>query len=204
MRASDADREGVAQRLHDALSEGRITMQELEQRLDTVYAAKTLGELDPVIADLPNGPDTIGATGQQHPAAGQPDPRIGGTPGSPFSVAVMSGASRKGGWVLPPQHTSVAMMGGVEIDLREARFARKRSTITAVALMGGIDITVPDDVVLEVSGIGFMGGFESHDRGPVGTPPANAPIVKVTGFAMMGGVNVVRKARTSPGHDVER
>lgn len=195
MRASDTDREHVAQRLHNALSEGRITVDELEQRLDTVYAAKTRGELEPVTADLPAEP---GAGTQAQPAlrhGAQPDSRIGGHPGSAVSFALMSGASRKGNWVLPPQHNSFALMGGVEIDLRQARFAERHSTITAVALMGGIDITVPDDVVVEVSGIGLMGAFESEDRGDVGTPPANAPTVKVTGLALMGGVNVVRKPR---------
>lgn len=195
MRASDADRERVAQILHNALSEGRITVHELEQRLDTVYRAKTLGELQPVTADLPAEPAGQATT---HPAprtAGQPDQRIGGHPGSQASIAVMSGASRKGNWVLPPQHNSFALMGGVEIDLRSARFAEKHSTITAVTLMGGIDITVPDDIIVEVSGIGLMGAFESQDKGPVGTPPANAPVVKITGLALMGGVTVVRKPR---------
>lgn len=198
MRASDDDRERVAQFLHNALGEGRITVGELEERLATVYAAKTLGELEPVTADIPT--DTA-ATTQARPtprSGAQPDARIGGQPGSTTSIALLSGASRKGNWVLPPQHNSFALMGGVEIDLREARFAEQRSTITAVALMGSVDITVPDDVIVEVSGIGLMGSFESHDRGPVGTPPAHAPVVKITGLALMGGVDVVRKPRKNP------
>lgn len=195
MRASDTDRERVAQQLHNALSEGRITVDELEQRLDTVYAAKTLGELEPVTTDLPAEPYP---SSQAQPAprrAGQPDSRIGGHPGSTVSVAVLSGASRKGNWVLPPQHNSFALMGGVEIDLRNARFAEQHSTITAVAVMGGIDITVPDDITVDVSGIGLMGGFESQDRGDVDAAPDSAPAVKVTGLALMGGVTVVRKPR---------
>lgn len=198
MRASDTDRERAAQVLHTALSEGRITVHELEERLDTVYAAKTLGELKPVTADLPT--DTAPSAQTQSPPhrSAAPDHRIGGHPGSPVSIAVMSGASRKGNWVLPPQHNSFALMGGVEIDLRTARFAEKYSTITAVTLMGGIDITVPDDVIVEVSGIGLMGAFESQDKGPVGNPPVNAPVLKVTGLALMGGVNVVRKPSKRP------
>jgi len=198
MRASDDDRERVAQQLHTALSEGRITVAELEQRLDTVYAAKTLGELEPVTTDIPTG-TTTGPTAPPAPKqSGRPDNRVGGQPGSTASVAVLSGASRKGNWVLPPQHNSFALLGGVEIDLRRARFAEQHSTITAVALFGGIDITVPDDVVVDVSGIGLMGGFESDDRGDVDTPPPNAPVVKVTGLALMGGVTVVRKPRSHP------
>jgi len=53
MRASDDDRENVAGRLRDAHAEGRLTMEEFEERLDTTYAAKTLGELTVVTRDLP-------------------------------------------------------------------------------------------------------------------------------------------------------
>jgi hypothetical protein len=53
MRASDDDRENVAGRLRDAHAEGRLTMEEFEERLDSTYAAKTLGELAAVTRDLP-------------------------------------------------------------------------------------------------------------------------------------------------------
>ena len=53
MRASDDDRENVAGRLRDAHAEGRLTMEEFEERLDSTYAAKTLGELAVVTRDLP-------------------------------------------------------------------------------------------------------------------------------------------------------
>jgi hypothetical protein len=53
MRASDADREVVAERLRDAHAEGRLTMPEFEERLDAAYAARTLGDLVPLTRDLP-------------------------------------------------------------------------------------------------------------------------------------------------------
>lgn len=194
MRASDADREQVAQILHSALSEGRITVRELEERLDTVYQAKTVAELESPIADLPKV-----AAGTVEPAASRtlvPDRRIGGSPGSATSVAVMSGASRKGGWVVPRQHNSFAFWGGIEIDLRNARFAERTCTITAVAIMGGIEIVVPVDVVVEVGGVGFMGAFETEDRdGATGTPPPGAPVIRINGFAFWGAVTIIRKPR---------
>ncbi|WP_431878700.1 DUF1707 SHOCT-like domain-containing protein [Amycolatopsis sacchari] len=193
MRASDADRERVAQILHNALSEGRITVAELEERLDTVYAAKTLVELEPPIADLPGV--SVGKAVAPAPSHAV-DTRIGGVPGSQASIAVMSGANRKGNWVVPPSHTAFAFWGGVEIDLRNARFAERHSTITAVAIMGGIDIVVPDDIVVDVNGVGLMGAFESQDHpAATATPPPGAPTVKITGFAFWGGVTVHRKPR---------
>lgn len=198
MRASDVDRERVAQILHRALSEGRITMDELEERLTTVYAAKTLGELAPVTADLPL---PAGATTHtelepaQTRALGLPDDRIGGHAGSMTSIGIMSGAVRKGSWVLPPQHNSLAFWGGVEIDLRNARFAEKNSTITAIAIMGGIDIVVPDDINVDVVGFGFMGAFIQEDKSGAAPAPATAPTVRITGLAFWGGVTVIRKPR---------
>jgi uncharacterized protein DUF1707 len=193
MRASNADRERIARILHNALSEGRITVQEMEERLDTVYAAKTLAELEPPIADLPAVPaDALAPSPAPAPVV---DNRIGGTPGSSASIAIMSGASRKGSWVVPHQHTSFAFWGGVELDLRGARFAGRVSTITAVAIMGGIEIVVPDDIVVEVSGIGFMGAFETRDPHAASPPPPTAPVVRINGLAFWGGVTVIRKPR---------
>jgi hypothetical protein len=191
MRASDADRERVAQVLHNALSEGRITINELEERLTTVYAAKTLGELKPITVDLPNTGAAIEPATTR--ALGVPDSRVGGHPGSSVSIGVMSGAVRKGSWVVPPQHTSFAFWGGAQIDLRSARFAEKQSTITAVAIMGGIEITVPDDINVDVTGIGLMGGFTLEDKSGAPPAPPTAPTVKINGLAFWGGVVVYRK-----------
>ncbi|WP_181771775.1 DUF1707 SHOCT-like domain-containing protein [Amycolatopsis pittospori] len=193
MRISDADREQVAQVLHAAMSEGRITITELEERLTIVYAAKTVGDLKPVTADLPQTRSAIQPATSR--SLGLPDDRIGGHPGSGASIAVMSGASRKGSWVVPPQHNSFAFWGGTDIDLRHARFAEKNTTITAVAIMGGIDIIVPDDINVDVTGIGFMGAFELEDRAGTPAAPPTAPTVKITGLAFWGAVVVKRKPR---------
>src|SRR5207302_7912443 len=54
LRASDADRERVAERLREHAGAGRLSMDELSERLETVFAARTLGELEPPLADLPS------------------------------------------------------------------------------------------------------------------------------------------------------
>jgi hypothetical protein len=187
MRASDADRERVAQVLHNALSEGRLTIGELDERLTVVYAAKTLGDLKPVTADLPAAELTTTSS-----AAGR---AIGGHAGSAMSIGIMSGVQRKGSWVLPPQHTSLAFWGGTELDLRSARFAEKSSTITAIALMGGTQIIVPDDINVDVTGFGLMGGFVLDDKAGTPPAPASAPTVRINGFAFWGGVQVKRVRR---------
>ena len=53
LRASDADRDRIAERLRHATAEGRLLAEELEERLEATFAARTYGELDAVVADLP-------------------------------------------------------------------------------------------------------------------------------------------------------
>ena len=184
MRVSDSDREQAANVLREAASHGRITMNELDERLELAYTAKTYADLAAVTRDLP-GPAQ--APGPVQPAMAG---RIGGTPRSTFSVAVLSGARRTGRWVVPRTYVGVAVMGGIELDLREAQFSEPEVTIHAYAIMGGIEITVPEDVDVDVSGFAFMGGFDHNASGP-GAP--RAPRVRVLGFALMGGVDVRRK-----------
>ena len=144
LRASNVDRERVAKILHDAMAEGRLTVSELEERLDKVYAAKTFGELEPLTRDLPGAHPRPGDVTAR--AMAVPHDRIGGRGTSGAAVAVMSGTRRKGAWTVPPTFNAFALMGGVELDLAEARFEERETTIQAFALMGGIDIVVPDDI----------------------------------------------------------
>lgn len=192
MRVSDADRDQVAEVLRDAAGHGRITLEELDERIDLAYAAKTYADLEVVTRDLPATGNVVPAPVRQ---GGFPADRIGGTPSGNFSVAIMSGAQRSGQWVVPRTYTAVAIMGGVELDLRWARFSEQEVTIQAYALMGGVSITVPEDIEVDVGGFAFMGGFDHRASGP-GTP--GAPRLKVLGFALMGGVDVRRKGADRP------
>ncbi|GAA3240194.1 DUF1707 domain-containing protein [Pseudonocardia petroleophila] len=178
LRASDQDRHRVAEHLHAAAAEGRITLDELGERLEVLYAARTYGELVPLTRDLPV--EVVGRPVERAAPAGSAGPAV--------SVAIMSGCERKGEWVVPARHTAVALMGGVELDLRHARFAGDDITITAVAIMGGIDITVPDHLDVEVDGFGLMGGFAGHAIGA----RSGGPRVRIVGLALMGGVDVKR------------
>jgi Domain of unknown function (DUF1707) len=60
MRAGDSDRDAVAEQLREAHTEGRLTLEELEERLGKTYAARTFADLAPLTADLP--PRPFGAT----------------------------------------------------------------------------------------------------------------------------------------------
>ncbi|MEY2243605.1 DUF1707 domain-containing protein [Streptomyces sp. BF23-18] len=193
LRASDADRERVAEQLRDALAEGRLDMEEFEERLEATYAARTYGELTPITRDLPGAVGTARISMVKQPVDdGSWGSRVvGGEGSSSWGVAVLSGFERKGRWTVPKRFTCFAFMGGGEIDLREANFADREVVINCVAVMGGLNVIVPPGVEVVVRGIGVMGGFDHREEGRPGDP--GAPRVVVTGFAFWGGVGVERK-----------
>ncbi|MFF1819985.1 DUF1707 domain-containing protein [Kribbella sp. NPDC058245] len=183
LRASDADRERIADILRDALAEGRLQLVEFESRLEDAHSARTHAELEQLVYDLP--------VHVQPAAAVVPaDDRIGGRPTSGTGIAIMGGFERKGAWTIARQFTATAFWGGGKIDLREANFEAPVTVIRAFAVMGGISVIVPPEVDLEVRGVGIMGGFD-HSATGIGTP--GAPRVVVTGFSFWGGVEVERK-----------
>ncbi|MEU8774053.1 DUF1707 domain-containing protein [Streptomyces sp. NPDC048606] len=195
MRASDADRERVVERLRDAVAEGRLDMDEFEERLDAAYASRTYAELEPLTRDLPAPAGEAGAFPVVPAPGAAPAPadrswaaRIGGGGTSATGVAVMSAFQRKGHWTVPRRFDAVAFWGGGEIDLRQANFAEREVVINCFAVMGGIEITVPPGVDVEVRGIGVMGGFDQ--RGSDHPVDPAAPRVIVTGFAFWGGVGI--------------
>ena len=200
---SDADRARMADVIGDAYAEGRLNREEYEERLTATLGARTAADLVPVLDGLP--PATIAAalaplTGMAvavppHPA---PVPATGWHPpagvdsSSSAVVAIFGGATRKGEWVVPPQLTAFAMFGGVELDLTHVTFAQAESEIIAVAVMGGVEITVPEGLTVHVDGVGIFGGFDQKAEGP-GQP--GAPVLRIKGAALFGGVEVKRKPR---------
>ena len=104
-------------------------------------------------------------------------------------LAFWSGVKRSGRWT-PPRHlNAIAVMGGAELDLREAVFPEGVTTVNAIAVMGGVEIVVPPGLQVKSSGIPLMGGFESLDQDG---DPDQAPgaVLKIRGIACMGGVEV--------------
>ena len=205
MRASDADRDAVAHLLREALAEGRLDPDEHSDRLDAVYRARTVGELVPLTEDLP-GSDPVPSRLPAPADFRSPRPvygasRIVDQPATSHSaIALMGGAHRSGNWVLPRRFLAVATMGGVELDLREARFTHRETTIWLGAVMGGVGIIVPDDIQVRVHGLPIMGGFGIEGDTPSVVDPG-APIVHIRGVALMGGAGASYRARKHQEHD---
>ncbi|WP_066905444.1 DUF1707 SHOCT-like domain-containing protein [Millisia brevis] len=183
LRVSDSERQRVADLLSVAVGDGRLSVLEYDDRLKDVWAATTRSDLVPLVQDLV--PTHVW---QQNPTPGADRPVAAATAlGAKRSIAIMSGFRLHGSWSVPATVHALAIMGGGEIDLREAVFTTTEVTISAVAIMGGVQVIVPPEVSVTTTGMGVMGGFSRTDH--IAADPG-APHIRVSGFALMGGVEV--------------
>ena len=189
LRISDTDRDRTAEVLREAHAHGRITVDELDERLTSVYAAKTYADLVPITRDLPAVPDAAAPPGSVRSS------RIGGTARFRMSLAILGGASRDGAWVVPPEYKAIATLGGIKLDMSDSTFAEPETVIKAYAVLGGMEITVPADAEVDVGAVGIMGGVDHGAEGP-GVP--GGPRIRIVGVAVMGGIEVKRAAARRP------
>lgn len=182
LRISDEERHRVAEILREAAGDGRIDLAELDERLEATYAARTYADLVPITSDLP---------AHRHQAA---SPSVG----TRHQFAVLSGVDRSGVWTVPERLSILCLMGGANLDLRQATFAAREVVITVNAFMGGASIIVGPHTQVVVEGTGIMGGYS----GPSGLVDAvldeSSPTVRVKGVAVWGGVSVERKQMPGP------
>ncbi len=177
MRAGDPDREQVAEILRDAAGEGRIDMEELEDRLERAYRAKTFRELDVLVADLPTDrPLPVS------PAAG---------PSVPAQVADelvltagMSDVRRGGAWQVPARIVAAPAMGNVKLDFREAKSPHRVVEIEVRGGAGNLVLIVPPGWAVDTDDLRSGWGAVKNRRG--GDPAPDGVLIRVTGGIGMG------------------
>ena len=183
-RASDSDRDRVVGLLRDHCAVGRLTLDEFSERTGAALAARTRGDLDAVLADLPT--------------AQQPLAQVARRRARRWIVAVMSESESKGRWRLG-EHTSViALMGECHLDLSQAEIDGPDVVITAVGIMGTIDIVVPEGIDVDLTGLSIMGrrSLQVHDV-PV---LRGSPRILIRAFPIMGEVKVSSRTASSDQH----
>jgi Cell wall-active antibiotics response 4TMS YvqF/Domain of unknown function (DUF1707) len=168
---------------HDALD-----VDEFERRITVAHTSESPEEIEALVSDLPAldaNPRPVAPTNKvtlaRVPAA---QVRAAQT-----MLAIMGGVDRRGSWSMPRRLRLVTFMGGAHLDLREARFPPGPVDIEIFAVMGGTEIIVPPGLAVETHGSAIMGGFQEVNRAPI-HPDADAPLLRVHGFVMMGGVQI--------------
>ncbi|MFI7052068.1 DUF1707 domain-containing protein [Streptosporangium canum] len=191
IRASDAEREAVVERLRVASVEGRLTLGELTERTEAAYTAVTQAELAVITSDLPSDGRSQGPA-----PAYTPDPAPQGGRARRWFVAVMGDSKRRGKWRIDQGLGAVAVMGDVVLDLREAEVRTGVVDIVAAAVMGDVKIIVPDGVDVDLEGIAIMGDKKVQ---VLEAPPGmNVPVIRVKAYAVMGDVRVIGDSKAKP------
>lgn len=178
-----------------------IAVDELEARLDAVYAASSVEQIQSVTADLP-----ALSSGTAVEKSRRPSTRLisaAEVPARTMQVAILSGSERKGGWVPGRRHYAYVLMGGAGLDFREARLGPGVTEVTVMAAMGGVDIIVPPDIAVHTSGFAFMGGIDTVDQAPPEDDPT-APVLKINAYALMGGVEISVRLPDETARDAKR
>jgi len=167
VRASDAERDATVDRLRDAAGEGRLTLEELTDRIGAAGGAVTRSELDALTADLP---------------AGVPARRD-----APMAVHSLGDIKRSGAWVVPTESRFRTWFGNIQLDLREASILEPEVAVHAWTLFGTIDLLVPEGVEVDVRVSTHLGSLKLQ-AGAAAAP--GAPRIVLTGATWFGDVKV--------------
>lgn len=177
-------RERVVAQLIEHFAVENLDDRGLEERLTQAYQLTTPAELQALVADLPVVQVAVPAG-----AVSTAPARTDYVSERQVVAALMGGAERKGVWTPPQELWVVAVMGGAELDFRQARFGPGVTEVNCFVLMGGVEIVVPPGVQVELNGLAIMGGFGQTGSAAPETD-RDAPVLRIGGFAMMGGVDV--------------
>jgi Domain of unknown function (DUF1707) len=189
IRASDRDRDAVLQRVQEAFAEGRLDDTEFDERMRAALAARTQGELDVLLTDLPAA-EATGAV-----STGTVSPVTGPAPGK-YALAYKGSLRRAGRWRVPGQYTAIVYKGGGVLDLRVAELSGPVTAIRAVAYKSKITILVPPGVRTEITGSGIMQGGIDEDPGY--RLPAEAPVIHVRALAYKGTIELTTRPPDRP------
>jgi hypothetical protein len=114
------------------------------------------------------------------------------------AVAILSSLNRDGDWILPRMFRVVSFMANVELDLTSVRIGPGESHIEIRCMWGNVEITVPPDIRVEVDGHPVVGSFEVSRKAPTTQSP-DAPLLRITGSAVMGAVTIYVVDPNAPG-----
>jgi Domain of unknown function (DUF1707) len=183
LRVSHEDRDQVAEQLRVAAGDGRLTADELDERLETALTARTYGELDVLLADLPASPGT-----RRAPVAEAKDL---------VALKITHGViKRDGPWVVPRRMTVEARHGNVAIDFSAAVISQPTLDLAISTGHGNIVLTVPPGVVVDTDGVAIgHGNIVQRVHRDCDVPVKL--LVAVSGNLRHGNF-VVRSARTGP------
>ena len=175
-------RDQVIATLSDSFANDLFDVDEFERRLDLAHRANSVAELDTLVHDLAAVPSTaLVPAPSQEALSTWPERRT--------VRAILGGFEKKGSWSVARHLKVTCFWGGGVLDFREAQLAPGVTELRVTTIMGGLEIIVPPWLAVECDATSIMGGFEELDRGR-GRPDPGRALLRITGFALMGGVSI--------------
>jgi hypothetical protein len=166
VRASDAERDAAIYRLRDAAAEGRLTLEELADRIQAAADAVTRSDLVPLTSDLP-----AVATDVATQSAG---------------IRGLGDIKRSGPWTVPGENSFRTWFGHIKLDLRQAQISAAETHIHARTVLGNIDLLVPERIEVEVRAHTQLGRTNLQ----AGSEIFGAPRIVLTGGTFFGDIRV--------------
>ena len=195
LRCSDVDRDRVAEALRQAAGDGRLMLSELEERLDAAFRARTYGELEPITADLPQGPYPVPGLAVSAPVAPRSPVRSTSLARVDRVLTVLGDERRAGRWEVPPRLDVTCLLGEVTLDFTEAIVRHREVAVHVAAFLGSVTIIVPDGIDVRMD---LTASILGEGRQLTGTVTPGGPIYWIRGIVVLGDVTVrpARKRRS--------
>jgi hypothetical protein len=188
-RIGHAERDRTVEQLREAAGLGRITLDELDERVEAALNARTQPELDVLVADLgpvrPTGPGAVVVRGEA--------PVVPGASGyaakDPMVLSAGSGHTRKRGrWVVPGFMRLSASLGSIKLDCRLASTEFPVVDVEIVPSAGSVVIIVPEGWAANIDRVGR--GIGSAKSTIAEHPSTGSPLLLVRGSVGLGSVTV--------------
>jgi hypothetical protein len=174
------------QRVQEAFAAGRLDDTEFDERMRAALTARTHGDLDVLLSDLPASATPTGAVAP-----------IPGPPPGKYAIAYKGSVRRSGRWRVPGRYTTVVYKGDGRLDLRAAELSSPVTAIRAVAYKSTVTILVPPGVRAEVTGFGIV--QDGTDDETLGYRlPDDAPVIHVRALAYKGTVEITTRPPERP------
>ena len=183
-------RDRILDDLSSQFAQDRLGLDEFEQRVKAVSAARDDQELIKINADILPAHRYLGELGPVtspiSPGSALVRINHGAAPRHQDAVAIFSSTDLRGEFLAPHTLDAVAIFGGATIDLRQAAIPADGMNIDAAAIFGGCTILLPEGVTPEITGVGIFGGL---NKPPVMTN-TGGPRIRINGAAIFGGIDI--------------
>ncbi|HLU60050.1 MAG TPA: DUF1707 domain-containing protein [Pseudonocardia sp.] len=207
LRVSDAEREHVVELLQRAVGTGLLDIDEFTRRVDTALAARTRGELNVVLLDLPGltHPDRPAQVPNPAPPPIQrPAPTVSGGGTGPTGDggggaevrSTLGSVTRRGAWDVPAHLVVRTIVGTAELDFTEANIPHDVVDLELDVVGGSVELRLPAGARVDQDGLqATLSEVENRLRGRA--DGQSGPLFRIRGSVRAGSVHIrpPRRAR---------